>query len=128
MSAKDEIANGLIDIAKSMVERDARIRALEAELAALRDCVYETKPGEMEFGGEGWTYKQAFESERNRRRELEAELAEHNEAVRDRDVLAKWIKGQRCCMNPCGGVRTATPDVASAIAKAAIEGSNHAQG
>lgn len=56
-------------------------------------------------------------------RALEAELAEHNEAVRDRDVLAKWIKGQRCCMNPCGGVRTATPDVASAIAKAAIEGS-----
>lgn len=39
-------------------ERDAQLAEANKQIKALKDAVYHTKPGEMEFGGEGWTWKQ----------------------------------------------------------------------
>ena len=41
----------------------------------LRAEAYHTAPGELEFGGEGWTWKQQARANEDRLRELEAEVA-----------------------------------------------------
>lgn len=40
------------------------------------------------------------------------------QAEADRKVLGAWIRGQRCSMNPCGGVRNATAEVQAALGRA----------
>ena len=47
----------------------------DAEIERLRAEVYHTAPGELEFGGEGWTWKQQARANEDRLRELEAEVA-----------------------------------------------------
>ena len=51
-----------------------RDRAI-AEIERLRAKVYHTAPGELDFGGEGWTWKQQARANEDRLRELEAEVA-----------------------------------------------------
>ena len=47
----------------------------DAEIERLRAEVYHTAPGELDFGGEGWTWKQQARANEDRLRELEAEVA-----------------------------------------------------
>ena len=66
-------------IAYQIMERDeARKRITELDAA-----VYHTAPGEMMFGGEGWTWKQQARATEDRLKEAEAELARRDKEAAD---------------------------------------------
>lgn len=52
----------------------AEITALRLRVEALEDEVYHTKPGEMEFAPEGWTWRQQARATEARVKELEQAL------------------------------------------------------
>ena len=68
---------------KEMPKNADLIREAVAHIRTLESQVYHTRPDEMMFGGDGWTWKQQARSTEHRLKEAEAELARRDKEAAD---------------------------------------------
>ena len=66
---------------KEMPKNADLIREAVARIRSLESAVYHTSPGELEFGGEGWTWKQQAMATEARLKEAEARIEQLETAM-----------------------------------------------
>lgn len=76
----------------ALAEATVVLDLMEADARELTACIYHTAPGEMEFGGEGWTWKQQARADHDRCIAVEQENDALERRVRELEGMIEVAK------------------------------------